>query len=132
MTGLKRKVHDLKKYAVATLWPDTNLCSEFSGHDFDRIGIRNVGMVQLSDNVPLDCPDCADRMIKPGGSFIVAIKLSDGTFYSAGTDDDGNLPTPIAPHKVTDSANHGDTSRKRQREYIRIIHVRNLTIAFMQ
>ena len=31
MPGVKHKVHELKKYAVATLYPETNLYSEFSG-----------------------------------------------------------------------------------------------------
>ena len=75
-------------------------------------------MVQLSDNVPTDYLDCADRMIKPGGPFILAIRLAAGTFYDNGSygdaDDEGNLPTPLAPYKLTDSAKHGVTSRKRQ------------------
>ena len=104
---------------MLTLYPETNIYSEFSGIDFDRISIHDVAFHQLSDDTALNYLDCADRMIKPGGSYILAIRLADDSFYDAGsygdTDDEGHLPTPLAPHKLNDLANHGRTSRKRQR-----------------
>ena len=81
--------------------------------------MRNLSIDGLGDNVPLDYLACEDRLIKPGGSFLVAIKLADGTFYGNGSygdaGDEGNLPAPMIPRKLIDFANHGVASGKRQR-----------------
>ena len=117
--GVKRKVYELKKHAVATLHPETSVYSGVFGMDFDGVTIHNVGMDQLSGNASLDCLPCADKMIKPRGSYILAIRLAGGSLYDIGSygdaGDEGNLPAPLSPRKLTDLANHGATSRKRQR-----------------
>ena len=73
----------------------------------------------LDDMVNLEYLDCHDRMIRPGGSCALAIKLADGDFYLEGgygdTDDEGNLPTALAPHKLNDYANLTSAARKRHR-----------------
>ena len=49
----------------------------------------------------------------------MAIKLADGDHYLEGsygdTNDEGNLPTPMAPHKLNDYAGRSAAPRKRQR-----------------
>ena len=64
--------------------------------------------------------ECADRIEWrcPGSAYLLGIKQADGSFYTQGeygdTDDEGSLPTPMAPHKLMDYANM-NYSRKRQR-----------------
>ena len=63
--------------------------------------------------------ECSDRMIRPGSAYLLGIKQADGSFYLHGeygdTDDEGSLPTPMAPHKLRDYSNTNFYSRKRQR-----------------
>ena len=104
---------------MLALYSETNILHDFSRLDFDRIVIITMGGHQLDNMTNLEYYDCHGRMIWPGGAYIFDIKLADGDYYLEGhygdTDDEGNLPTPMAPHKLNDYANHSTAARKRQR-----------------
>ena len=111
-------VHELKKQTVLTLYPGTNIYKDFSGINFDRVGILTMGSHILDDNDNLDYHDCHDRIIRQGQAYLLGIKLANGSYYLddnyGDEDDDGSLPTPISPRKLWDSAMTVATKRRQR------------------
>ena len=113
------KVCDLKKAIAAALCHETDVFDGLSGCDFERFAVCDLMMHGHAVQTLLAYCPCPDRAVQPGSAYVVAIKLNDGSAYSAGmlndSGDECNLPTPMAPRKSSDEANHDVDSRKRQR-----------------
>ena len=112
-------MHEPKKQAVLTLYPESNIYNDFSGLGFDRVAILTMGHHILRDMDNLEYRDCHDRTTRPGQAYLLGIKLADGDYCLEGNygdeDDDGYLPTPIAPHKLRHDISFTNDARNRQR-----------------
>ena len=102
------KVHEFKKQAVLHLFSETHVYDDFPGTDCDHIDIMTMSSDILGDFDDITYFECSDRVIRPGSAYLLGIKQADGSFYTQGeygdTDDEGNMPTPMAPHKLIDYA----------------------------
>ena len=108
----------MKKQSVLHLYSETHVYNDFPATDFDRVAIMTMSSDIFGDFDDLTYFECSGRMMRPGSAYLLGIKQTSGSFYTQGeygdTDDEGGLPTPMAPHEVMDYANM-NYPRKRQR-----------------
>ena len=112
------KVHELTQQAVLHLYTETHVYNDLPGIYVDRIDIMTMSSDIFGDFDDITYFECSDRMIRPGSAYLLRIKQADGSFRTRGeygdTDDEGSLPTPMAPHKLMDYEN-ANYPRERQR-----------------